>query len=261
MFQRQSIHRLGALLLLIAVAVGAVTLRAFDFPAAQVAHAQSTTTGSATLPRTITVVGEGKVTIKPDTARAQIGVEVMKQSVKEASEANKATLEAVLAALQAQGIAEEDIQTSSFSIYAERYGPEGPLPENQTNYRVSNNVTVVIRDLDKVGTVLDAAIEAGANNIYGVEFGLDDPTTLKAEARQSAIADARAKATELAELNDVAVGNVVSVSEVIGGNGGYYNVSNFNQFDRGMGGGGATPVSPGELELALQLQVVYAIAE
>jgi len=261
MFQRQSIRVFGTLLLLSALVVGAVTLRAFDFPAAQVAHAQSTTTASATLPRIITVVGEGKVTIQPDTARAQIGVEVMKQSVKEASEANKAALEAVLAALQAQGIAEKDIQTSSFSIYAERYGPEGPLPENQTNYRVSNNVTVVIRDLDKVGTILDAAIEAGANNIYGVEFGLDDPTALKAEARKSAIADARAKAAELAELNGVAVGSVVSVSEVIGGNGGYYNASNFNQFNRGMGGGGATPVSPGELELLLQLQVVYAIAE
>jgi uncharacterized protein len=259
LFQRQSLNRLSTLFLLIALVVGAMTFRAFDFSAAQVANAQSANV-SAGLPRTITVVGEGKVKIKPDTARAQIGVEVMKSSVKEASDANKATLEAVLEALKAQGIAEKDIQTSGFSIFAERYGPEGPLPENQTNYRVSNNVSVVIRDLEKVGAVLDAAIEAGSNNIYGIEFGLDNTDAVEAEARKSAVADARAKAEELGELAGVTVSGVVSVSEVIGSGGGYYNASNFNQLDRGMGGGG-TPISPGELDLTLQLQVVYAIAE
>lgn len=260
MFQRQSHRWISTIFLLIALIAGVVVLQPFDRSAIQVAHAQSTT-ATITHPRTITVVGEGKVKIKPDIARAQIGVEVMKSSVKEASDANKTTLDAVLAALKAQGIEDKDIQTSGFSIFAERYGPEGPLPENQTNYRVSNNVSVVIRDLDKVGAVLDAAIEAGANNIYGIEFGLDNTDTVEAEARKNAVADARAKAEELAELTGVTVGDVVSVSEVIGNGGGYYNASNFNQLDRAMGGGGGTPITPGELDLTLQLQVVYTIAE
>jgi len=258
MFQRQPIRLFSSLFLLLALVVGAVALRAFDFSAAEVAHAQSAGT-IPTLPRTITVVGEGKVTIEPDIARAQIGVEVIKTSVKEASDANKTALEAVLAALKAQGIADEDIQTSGFSIYAERYGTDGPLAEDEVNYRVSNNVSVVIRELDKVGAILDAAIEAGANNIYGIEFSLEDPSAFESEARQGAVADARANAEELAELNGVTAGGVVSVSEVVGNGGGYYN-SNFAEVSRAMGGGG-TPVSPGQLDLTMQLQVVYAIAE
>ena len=258
MFQRKWFTWVSAVVLLIALFTGA--FRAFAFSAVQVANAQSTDNATG-LPRTITVIGEGKVKIKPDIARANIGVEVMKNSVKEASDANKAALEAVLAALKAQGIEEKDIQTSGFSIFAERFGPEGPLPEDQTNYRVSNNVSVVIRDLEKVGAILDAAIEAGANNIYGIEFGLDNTEAVQAEARKEAVANARAKAEELAELNGVTAGGVVSVSEVIGGNGGYYNASNFNQLDRAMGGGGGTPITPGELDLTLQLQVVSAIGE
>lgn len=259
MFQRQSYRWLSTLSLLITLIIGAVAFQSLDFATVQVVNAQSTI--PTTLPRTITVVGEGKVKSTPDIARAQIGVEVMKTSVKEASDANKTTLDAVLAALAAQGIAEKDIQTSGFSIFAERYGTDGPLPEDQINYRVSNNVSVVIRDLEKVGAVLDAAIEAGANNIYGIEFGLDNTDAIETEAREAAVADARAKAEELAGLTGVTVGDVISLSEVIGNGGGYYNASNFNQLDRGMGGGGGTPITPGELDLTLQLQVVYTITE
>lgn len=221
--------------------------------------AQAQDAPTTALPRTITVVGEGKVSIRPDVARANIGVDVLKNSVKEASAENKTVLDAVLAALKEQGIAEKDIQTSGYSIYAERYGNEGPLPENKVNYRVSNNVSVIIRDLDKVGAVLDAAVEAGANNIYGIEFILSDASKAKAEARKQAIANAKEKATELAGLTDVKVGAVVSVSEIVGNMGGYYSAG-VAELARAQGGGG-TPVVPGETEVAVQLQVVYAIGE
>lgn len=250
-------HLLSALVLVAALLIGSLALRPAWSPVA-VANAQSAQPAT-TLPRSITVVGEGKVSISPDIARAQIGVEVMMASVKEASDANKELLDAVLAALQAQGIEEQDIQTSGFSVYAERFGPDGPLPADQTNYRVSNNVSVTVRDLATLGDVLDAAIEAGANNIYGVEFSLDDPSTIESEARASAVEDARAKAEELAELTGATIGDVVSVSEVIGNAGGYYS-SNFAEASRGMGGG-STPISPGQLELIMQLQVTYAIGE
>lgn len=223
-----------------------------------VAKAQDATVSP---PRTITVVGEGKVSIKPDTALANIGVEVIKPTVKEASAENKTAIASVLEALMAQGVAEKDIQTSGFSIYAERYNQEGSDPSEQIRYHVSNNVAVVIRDLDKVGDTLDAAIEAGANNIYGVTFSVSDPTKLESETRAKAIDDAKAKAADLAKLTGVTVGDVVSISEVIGGNGGGAYQSNFSKAAMGMGGGGATPVNPGELELSMQLQVVYSIAK
>lgn len=224
-----------------------------------VAQAQTDPETVSALPRTITVVGEGSVKIRPDTAQANIGVEVLNASVKEASSEANQIMDAVLDVLTEQGIDEKDIQTSAFSIWAERpYSPEG-LQEGEVIYHVTNQVSVTIRDLDKVGTVLEAAIEAGANNIYGVNFSVAEPALLESEAREKAVADAQAKAQELADLNGVQVGDVVSVSEVIGGGGGYY-TGGFREMPAALGlGGGGTSVSPGELELSLQLQVVYAV--
>jgi len=224
------------------------------------AQAQTGAEASA-LPRTITVVGEGKVRIKPDVAQTNIGVDVRKSTVKEASSEAKTVMDQVLKVLEAQGIEDKDIQTSGFSIYVESppYDPDGaPVDKAQPIYHVTNQVSVTIRDLDKVGAVLDAAIEAGANNIYGVNFSLADPTTMQSEARKKAVADAKAKANELAGLVGLKVDKVVSISEVIGDRGGYYSNAFKPGLPVGLGGGGGS-VSPGELELSLQLQVVYTI--
>lgn len=245
----------GALLLFVAIAL-ATTSGWFTLPNAVV---QGQTTATSELSNTITVVGEGSVRMRPDIARANIGVEVLRQSVEEATAENRANVENVLAALKELGVAENDIQTSGFSVYAERFGPEGPLAEDDVRYRVSNNVSVTMRDLDNVGALLDAAISAGANNIYGVDFDIDDPSSVESEARAKAVADAQAKAQDLAELTGVTMGNVVSVSEVIGS--GYF-ASNFSeQGMRGLGGGGGAPIEPGELTLVMQLQVQYAISQ
>lgn len=240
--------------------IAALLVAQFGFVPA-VAQAQEQTPSASTLPRTITVVGEGTVNIKPDVAQANIGVEVVEATVKEASSQAKDVMEAVLAALQEAGIEEKDIQTSGYSIWADRsFGPEGPGGEESVRYRVSNNVFVTIRDLESVGSVLDAAIEAGANNIYGVNFSLDDSTAVESTARERAVQDARAKAEELAELNGVQVGNVISISEVIGQGGGFFGGSFQSMAAReGLGGGGAGPISPGELELSMQLQITYEL--
>ncbi len=114
-----------------------------------------------------------------------------------------------------------------------------------------------MRDLDTVGDVLDAAIAAGANSIYGVNFGLDDPDEVMAEARSKAAEDALARAEELAGLHGVALGEVVSISEVING----MAVPMFDSVNASLGMGSAGgPISPGELEMTARLQVVYAIA-
>jgi uncharacterized protein YggE len=223
------------------------------------AQAQTVAETASTLPRTITVVGEGTVKIKPDIAQANIGVEVIRPTVKAASSRAKESMDAVLQALKQQGVDEKDIQTSGFSVWTERpYGPEGPSGD-ELLYHVSNQVAVTIRELDAVGTVLDAAIEAGANNIYGVTFSLADPSRAESEAQRKAVDDAQAKAQWLASLNDVKLGDVVSVSEMIGGGGGYY-AGGVREaaLAAGMGGGGG-PIAPGELELTLQLQIVYTV--
>lgn len=244
--------------LIAALAVLASTLVATPF--APAVYAQDSVNSTA-LVRTITVVGEGKTNIKPDIARVNIGVETVKSTVLEASTENKATVEAVVAAFKAAGIEDADIQTSSYSVYAERFGSDGPLAETDIRYHVSNNVNVKIRDLESVGTLLDAAIEAGANNIYGVEFALDDPTEAQSQARAKAVERAQAKAEELAGLTGVTLGNIVGVSEIIGMGGGFYNGMVSASSYMGMGGGAGTPVSPGELEVTYQIQISYAIAE
>lgn len=205
---------------------------------------------------TITVVGEGKVKVEPDIVRINIGVEVMRPSVREATDANEETVNAVLEALRGAGVADEDMQTSGFSVYAERFGPSGPLPEDQVNYRVSNNILVTVRAIDTVSDVLDAAIEAGANNIYGIEFLLEDRDAAESEARAAAVADAQAKAAELAELNGVGVGNVVAISEVIGATPFFSNA-----MAMGMGGGAGPSIQPGQLDLSLQLQITYELVQ
>ncbi len=247
----------GVLLAVLLVAIIAVSV-ASGFTAN--AQTVTPTTPASTLPRTITVVGEGKVTIKPDVARSQIGVEVVKPTVQEASAEAQDVMQTVLDALKTAGVAEKDIQTSGYNIWVERRPATEGKTQDEVLYHVTNQVQVVIRDLDSVGEVLDAAIEAGANNIYGVTFGLDNTTKAKSEARAKAIADGEAKAEELATLNGVKLGDIMQVSEVIGSGGGYYTGFSENvAAARGLGGGGAGPISPGELELAMTLQLVYAL--
>jgi uncharacterized protein YggE len=207
----------------------------------------------------ITVVGEGKVKIKPDIAQINIGIEIVGDTVQEASSQAADTMDAVLTTVAAQGVDQKDIQTSGYNVWGERpYGPEGPTGD--TLYHVNNTVSVTIRDLDTVGTILDAAIEAGANSIYGVTFSVADPSKLMFEGREKAVADARSKAEEMAELNNVAVGQVISISEVVGGPEGFYG-GGFRGLSaaEGLGGGGAGPVSLGELEMVVQLQITYGI--
>jgi uncharacterized protein len=213
--------------------------------------------------RTITVVGRGEVKVQPEIATTTIGVDVQAATVDAAMTEAQARMTAILEAMKGLGIADKDIQTSNFSINFERdqsrevapaatpttSGEFQPVPGF---YRVSNMVQVTIRDLESVSEVLDTAVKSGANNIWGIAFGLDDTSTLEAQAREDAIRDARARAESLAALNGVKAGGVVSISEVIP-----------NQpllfAAEGRGGGGGTPVQPGEVTFTTQIQVVYAI--
>ena len=116
-------------------------------------------------------------------------------------------------------------------------------------------VQVTIRDMDKVGDVIDNAVKAGANNVWGISFALDKTDTLETQAREAAVKDARARAESLAGLNDVQVGDVIAVSEVVGSQ----PLPMFSTADaKGLGGGG-TPAEPGEVTFTTQIQVVYGI--
>lgn len=149
------------------------------------------------------------------------------------------------------------MQTANLNIWIERpYTPEG-IPSDQILYHVSNQVSMTISDLSKMGAILDAAIQAGANNMYGVSFKVADPSTLESDTRSKAMTDAQAKAEELAKLAGVELDKIISVSEIIGiGSDSFYNNTKFAAEGLGGGGGGITP---GELQMTTQLQVVFSI--
>jgi uncharacterized protein len=218
--------------------------------------------------RTITVVGHGEVKAKPDVARTSLGIEVTAGTVADAVKQANAQMDAVLKAVKAVGIPDKDIQTSNFSINFERTpsGPSAPISKGITGtetaepapagvYHVNNMVNVTIRDLTKVGAVIDAAVNAGANNVWGINFGLENTATQELAAREQAIADAKSRAQSLAGLTGVNLGSVVAVSEVI--NGGPVPMAKFAAA-QGLGGGG-TPVESGEVSFTTDIQVIYAI--
>jgi uncharacterized protein YggE len=206
----------------------------------------------------ITVVGQGSVRMSPDIAQVSIGMETSAETVGEAVAENESQMEEIMAALLAVGIDEKDIQTMNYSIQLDRYPEQVLRTESSADeaapvYRVSNMVTVTVRDLESVGDVLDAVIEAGANNIWGISFALDDPTAAQAEARSEAMEDALARAEALAELGGVDLGPVMSISEVVGAT----SVPMAAMSERAVAGAG--PISPGELEISYQVQVSYFI--
>ncbi len=241
-------------LVIILLSTAAVLLSACGGVSAPVAQA-----GEATPGRTVTVVGQGQANGTPDVAHITIGVETTGNTTKEAVVANKQQMTSLLEKLKALGIEDKDIQTSNYSIYTERLQPEMAVrPVDGKGggmiYHVSNQVNVTVRDLSKLGDILDEAVNAGANNIYGVSFEASDPSKLQAAAREKAIADARARAESLAQLSGVSVGEVLSISEVIGSYGPIL-------YDRAAaaGLGGGAPIQPGELEMTVSVQVTFAI--
>jgi hypothetical protein len=223
------------------------------------AAAQGTESAAGYNPNeTITVVGQGSVSVEPDIATVSLGVETSGGTIGEAVAENQDIMESILSALEEVGIDSKDIQTMNYSIRLDRYpeqfgGAKSSVEEAQPMYRVSNMVNVTIRDLNNVGTVLDAVIEAGANDIWGINFAVDDPSEAQDEARAAAIEDALARAGALAELNSVELGPVMSVTEIVGAT----PVPRAAVLESAVAGGG--PISPGELEIGYQVQVTYFI--
>lgn len=209
--------------------------------------------------RTIQVTGFGSASGSPDVALVQLGVQLFASDLGQAVTDANDTMEAVIAALEAEGVASEDIRTTNFSIYQESGFPP-PMPmdgeaqtEVQNRYVVNNVVEVRVRDLDRISDVMQAALDAGANNVYGLNFGLDDSASLEAEARTLAVEDARERAQALADAFGLAVGDPISIRE-----GGDDVFGPRAAFDLGAGGGGPV-ISEGQLSVNMQVTVTFEL--
>ena len=203
--------------------------------------------------RTITVVGVGTVSLVPDIAQINVGYDDSAATVAEAKTKVDAQIAVILTALKALGIADKDIQTSNYSIYYEQPQVQPGTATTQPGvYHVSNTLLVTVRDVTKAGDVLDAAVNAGANQVYGVTFTVSDEQQWESQARELAVADAKARAQALASLSGVQLGQVLNVSEVIGSTPIPLVAA---QSAVGKGGG----ITPGEQQLSMQIQVTFGI--
>lgn len=189
-------------------ALAALALPAFAHTAALAQEAPRT-------PR-IVVTGQGESAMRPDTAVLTLGVMRQADTARAALDEASAAMAEVTAAMKAEGVAERDLQTSNFSIspvYAYPSSDTPGQPPKITGYEVNNTLTVRLRDVAKVGAVLDKAVTLGVNQGGGISFTNDDPSAALTEARIKAVKDATAKAKTLAEAAGVGLGAVIEISE------------------------------------------------
>jgi uncharacterized protein len=168
--------------------------------------------------RWVEVSGDGSVGAAPDFARVTLGVTSAGKNAGEAMAANAKAANALVSLIKTEGVAPIDIQTSELSISP--MFPQAP-PGQQTaptitGYSVSNNVTVTLRDIPRLGALLDKAVAAGANSIYGIGFGHNDPSALLDKARPLAVADARRKAEIYASAGGARIGRLMVLTEEAG---------------------------------------------
>jgi uncharacterized protein YggE len=163
-------------------------------------------------PGTITVPGQGVVRVDPDVASIRFGVIAVRPTAGDARTAAAATMEAVISALTAGGIARPDLQTTLVGLDAVRDYSGSGAPRI-TGYQLTNSVAATVRSIDSVGALIDAALAAGATSMDGLDFLVEDRAAALAEARRRAFADARSRAETLAAEAGVRLGDVVEIVE------------------------------------------------
>ncbi|GAA3929299.1 SIMPL domain-containing protein [Luteimonas lutimaris] len=234
-----------------ALALSCLTMTA----CAQNASPTLATTSDGTL---LSVSARAEASRVPDVASLSTGVVTQAADAKAAMAANTTQMNKVMAAIKAAGIAEKDIQTSGINV-----NPQYKYAENQpptiTGYQASNTVSVKVREIGKLGDVLDALVSSGANQVHGPSFEIDEPEAVYDEARRGALEKAQQRARMYAEALGLKVRRIVSISE----GGGFQPpqpVMMRMAKAEGYDAAGAPPVSPGETTLTANLDVVFELS-
>jgi len=203
----------------------------------------------------LSVDGQGTASAMPDKAVISISVTNFAKDAAEAQVVNADTTAAVINALQAQGIAAGDIETKNYG-----FNPSYDKEEQNTlsGYRVNNSLLVTVKDVSKVGTIIDTALENGANNINYLHFALQRPESIRRAALKNAIHDARLKADIIAEALGVKIVGIKLVTENVGS---LYEHDAMPMLASGKANRVTTPVMAGELELSAEVHIDYMIKE
>jgi uncharacterized protein YggE len=207
--------------------------------------------------RTLSVTGSGQAYLAPDIAYIYIGVHTEKQTAAEAVDENNSQTQKLIQAIRDFGIDAKDIRTTNFSIWPmDQYDPASGKPTGEKTYAVDNTVYVTVRELDRLGDLLDTAVQAGANTVNSVQFDVADKDAALKDARVDAMKDAQTQAKELAEAAGLTLGEVQSIN---------FADNQYPIFDGKGGGGGAVaeaaavPIQPGQLTFTVTVNITYAI--
>jgi len=208
--------------------------------------------------RTLTVTGSGSTRIRPDLVSVTLGIQTRNDDVAQAVAQNNVLAGRIMEAARTIGVADADMRTIYFSVSSQPKYDEFGSPTGEVSFFVDNSLQVTLRDVTKLPDLLQGSINAGANSIYGVNFSVADTKPAEDEARLKAMADAQARAGELAGAAGVTLGTIQNLT-----------TNAYSAFPQpyypgyGLGGGGGSgqevPTQPGSLEVTAQVTVVYNV--
>ena len=202
---------------------------------------------------TIAVSGTGRVAVQPDVADLRLGVSVTKPTVEGARAEAGATMSAILAAVAAAGVARADVRTAMLSVQP-RYDYRDDRAPVLTGYEIANLVDVSVRDLAKLGDIVDATLAAGATSMDALTFRVADPAPAERQARVLAMAEARARADVLAEAAGL---TIAGVSDIVEGAPVRPPIPVAKAERMALAADVATPDEAGTLEVAVSVTVTY----
>jgi len=219
---------------------------------------ESTPEPTPAAPSTVNVSGEGIVYGSPDVAYLEVGVQTVDPDLSKAFGQTGDKITGVLNALKKLGIEDKDIQTTGVNVSPQsQYDNNGNLT-GTSSYTVSNSVEVTIRKVDQVEAILTSTVQAGANSINSLTFGIQDPSTLEKQARAQAVAQAKDRAEQLTSALGATLGKPITISEVQPSAPIPFtmraNVAALSSADGGQ------PVSQGQLSVTVDVQVTFSIS-
>ena len=205
---------------------------------------------------TLSLSADGVVRAAPDLAVIDVGVTTSAPRAADAIARNRSKMSAVVTALRVQGIAAADIQTSALELNAQYFDDQGRAPRKLTGYETHNTVTVRVHDLPKIGTVVDALVGAGANQVDDLQFKIEDTRALEDEARRAAVQALAAKADLYARATGYRIKRLVRLSE---GGAMYQPLARMSMALALPAQPAPTPVSPGELTVRISVNGEYEL--
>ena len=203
----------------------------------------------------ISFAGEGKVYTKPDIAFVDVSVVTQGERIKDVQDANTKKMNKVINFLKSSGVDEKDIKTTNYNLYPQYTYENNRIPQIM-GYQINQTLNIKIRDLDKVGLILEGGVDVGLNQVNSLYFGVENDEQLKEEARKIAIDDAKKKAEILASQLGIRLIKITGFSDNTVG----YPVPMYDAKGYGIGGGAGTPnIQTGQNEITVNVTITYEI--